>query len=288
MCTLEKIKITIITPVYNRAELLNRMAMHLSKIDYKGYYVHWLIVDDGSDEKLSLNFSFPDNILVEIIRQENSGKHVAINNSLSYIKGEFSIIVDSDDYINQRQMDNIICTIEKYGEYYPCFIAYNENTLGIRLGDLSGYFPNIIKDDIFKIKGDYSRLIRSNIISKYRFDNYDGEKFNTEINLWSKIHAEFDFKIIDNSFVTIEYQPNGLSSKYRELIRNNPKGTLSTINTINNLGYDSLMAYKFICYHLSHLPCNEFCKRNLSEFGFFRKEIIFLTAKVLKFFYGRV
>ncbi|MCI9702470.1 glycosyltransferase family 2 protein [Vibrio parahaemolyticus] len=287
MFTSKVFELTIITPVYNRLHLINRMANNFSKIDYKGWSIQWIIIDDGSEPELSLTFDMPESINVEIIRQENAGKHVAINTALPIANGLFTIIVDSDDFINQRQYENIQSSIKEYGDNYNGFIAYNENQDGLILGNLPRADKPFKKNDIFKIKGDYSRVVKTSIMSSCKFDVFDGEKFNTEINFWCKVHAKINFKVIEKAFVTIEYQPDGLSSKYHDLLRVNPKGLLTTINKIIFLGYDLRYYYKFICYHLSHLDNPYLFINKLHGLSFIIKTLVAITIFSLRMTRGK-
>lgn len=284
----KKIELTIITAVYNRPTLLNRMVDNFSNIDYKDSIIQWVIVDDGSIPKIPLISDMPENIIIEIIRQPNSGKHVAINAALQVAKGDFTIIVDSDDFISQKQYENIMVAIDSHGDNYSGFIAYNEDINGIKFGNLSVVNNVLCKNDIFKIKGDYSRLVKTDIMRKCSFDVYENERFNTEINFWSKIHALTEFKVIETSFVTIEYQSDGLSSKYHDLIRSNPKGVFATLNTIIKLEYDFCNSYKFICNHLSYLDSPYILINQLNGLNVTKKVFVLFVVVLLRMLRGKI
>lgn len=288
MFTSKKFELTVITPVYNRQDLLHRMLVNFTNLDYSDYRVQWLIVDDGSDQDVLVDLDIPNNLTIEIIRQKNSGKHVAINSALIRAKGSFTIIVDSDDFINQAQFDNILSTISNYGNDYSGFIGYNEDLNGLKLGNLIDTKKVLRKDDIFRIRGDYSRVVNTDVMKVTMFDVFSEEKFNTEINLWSKIHAKIDFKKIDKAFVTIEYQPDGLSSKYFDLLRSNPQGVISTVNNLNLLGYNFLISYKFISNHLSYLdkPYQSIC--NLYGLGYPKKAFLIILVILLRLVRGKI
>ena len=80
---MNKVKVTVFTPTYNRAYTLERL--YKSLLNQTSYDFEWLIVDDGSTDNTSeLIKSFQNNHFFDVryYKQENSGKHVAINNGV--------------------------------------------------------------------------------------------------------------------------------------------------------------------------------------------------------------
>lgn len=81
--------VTVFTPSYNRAHTLPRIFEGLKKQRYRHF--EWIIVDDGSSDNTRQTV---DSFLAEepffpiVYRyQENSGKHVAINQALEIAPG---------------------------------------------------------------------------------------------------------------------------------------------------------------------------------------------------------
>lgn len=80
-------KLSILTPTYNRAELLKRLYESIikqkSEID-----LEWLIMDDGSndDTKQQIDKFIKENkIHIKYFFQENAGKMTAINNLMDKV-----------------------------------------------------------------------------------------------------------------------------------------------------------------------------------------------------------
>ena len=91
---MNKVKVTVFTPTYNRAYTLERL--YKSLLNQTSYEFVWLIVDDGSTDNTSeLIKSFQNNQLFDVryYKQKNSGKHVAINNGVELAEGELFFIV---------------------------------------------------------------------------------------------------------------------------------------------------------------------------------------------------
>lgn len=93
------VKVTVLTPTYNRKNMLPILVDSLKKQTRQDF--QWLVIDDGSTdgtekyfEKLKLeDISFE----WEYHKKENGGKHTALNASHDYIKGNVVLILDSDD-----------------------------------------------------------------------------------------------------------------------------------------------------------------------------------------------
>ena len=122
--------ITVFTPTYNRAHLLERLHESLCKQTFHDF--EWVIVDDGStDGTISLfqrnnnnngnsvdshcptfnsQFSIPNSFKIRYFYQENGGKHRAINRGVKEARGELFLILDSDDSLPPHSLE----TIDRY------------------------------------------------------------------------------------------------------------------------------------------------------------------------------
>ena len=78
-------RISVLTPTYNRGKLLNRLYYSLVKNLKFGIEIEWLIMDDGStDQTERLVNEFKEkkikNLKIRYFKQENYGKMIAIKN----------------------------------------------------------------------------------------------------------------------------------------------------------------------------------------------------------------
>ena len=92
--------ITIFTPAYNRAHLLQRLYDSLLIQTYKNF--EWLIVDDGSTDNTKQivdKFIEENKLQIKYIYKDNGGKHTAINTGVQQAKFDLFLIVDSDDFL---------------------------------------------------------------------------------------------------------------------------------------------------------------------------------------------
>lgn len=102
--------VSIIVPVYNQEERLERCLKSILDSSYKN--IELIVVNDGSTDGTPYvvdKFAKIDKRLV-VINQENKGVGNARNTALKIAKGEYVGFVDSDDYIDK----NMITILLKY------------------------------------------------------------------------------------------------------------------------------------------------------------------------------
>ena len=93
--------ITILTPTYNRAYILNDAFRSLCM--QTSFEFEWIIIDDGSTDNTEemvntwLAESMP--FAIRYFKQQNGGKHRAINKGVNLAKSDYILILDSDDFL---------------------------------------------------------------------------------------------------------------------------------------------------------------------------------------------
>lgn len=219
--------ITIFTPTYNRKEQIKRLYNSLKNQSYKDF--EWLIVDDGStDDTSELVHDFVEEkaILIKYIKQSNGGKHTAYNTALNYAEGKYFFCIDSDDWIG----DNFLEKLSKESKYKDCagFIAYKCNSKNELL---SKKFPRQVEEcslfnlsEKYHCEGEFSIIIRSNIAKKYKFPVFDNEKFIGENVVYDKLSEKYKFRLLAERATICEYQEDGLTDNYADLMKKNPSG----------------------------------------------------------------
>ena len=108
--------LSIVTPVYNRAKLLERCFQSLLRQSCGDF--EWIVVDDGSSDdpgavldRLTRQASFP----TQFVRKENGGKHTALNAAHPYIHGSYVLILDSDDMLTEDAVEVECNLVVLYG-----------------------------------------------------------------------------------------------------------------------------------------------------------------------------
>ena len=103
-------KFSIITPTYNRKDLLQRIWNSLE--NQKLYISEWIIIDDGSEDEtkeLIKNYKKESSLKIIYEYSKNRGMTHAINTGLKYVQGDYFFKLDSDDYL----LENSLVTIYK-------------------------------------------------------------------------------------------------------------------------------------------------------------------------------
>jgi glycosyltransferase involved in cell wall biosynthesis len=95
------VKISIIVPVYNVEQYLDKCVQSLIRQTYP--HIEIILVDDGSTDQcpaLCDEYRKQDD-RIKVIHKSNGGLSEARNFGLSAATGEFILFVDSDDYIEE-------------------------------------------------------------------------------------------------------------------------------------------------------------------------------------------
>ena len=107
--------LSIVVPVYNVREYLNRCVDSLLKEDPNESY-EIVLVDDGSSdssEKICDEIS-SEHDYVKVIHKTNGGLSSARNVGIENAQGEYVMFVDSDDYLIKGSLKQLIDAIEEY------------------------------------------------------------------------------------------------------------------------------------------------------------------------------
>lgn len=251
--------LTIFTPTYNRADLLNNIFNNLSSQSYMNF--EWIIIDDGSTDQTKdvVNiFKKKSNFPIHYYWKQNGGKHTAYNFALNFAKGELFMCLDSDDVLTDNAIELIKNYYEKikYKENCCGFIGYKENedkTL------LSPQFPknldysSLIDLDLkYDCRGEYTLVYKTNIARQYLFPIFKGENFVGENVVYDKIDENYTYFLLRNSICLCKYFADGYTSMNNTLMKNNPSGYciyfMQRIDYQNNIIKKVKIAAKYHCF----------------------------------------
>src|SRR5699024_9586929 len=118
------IGLTVLTPTYNRGELLQKI--YQSMLEQSNQNFQWLIIDDGSSDNTeeiveSLKVNHRSNFIITYEKKANGGKHTALNFAHPYILGEYVMVLDSDDYLISQGIQKIYDIMSKSHEFERLF-----------------------------------------------------------------------------------------------------------------------------------------------------------------------
>ena len=224
-----KVKLTILTPIYNRVDLLPQVFTSLQSQTVKDF--EWLVIDDGSTDNIQeYMHGLPEvDFPIHYHRKENGGKHTAMNYSHPYIQGEFVLILDSDDYLIPDAVEFILKDWQKYvGVSSVGVLSYER---GGRQGEIisdRASVPNYyISDDIhFRVNqgvgGDRAEVVRTEIFKTLPLPTHENEKFMSEGWLWNNIAIKYQTVYIQKGIYICEYLEGGLTKSGRILRMKSP------------------------------------------------------------------
>lgn len=217
---MKKNKLTIITPTYNRGYILSVLFDSLCRQTLKKF--EWIIIDDGSTDNtqelvnnwISQNRKFE----IQYIKQPNGGKHKALNNGISKAKYEYIYIIDSDDYMTDKAVENIYNWIETIKSKDS--FAGVSGLRGHQDNTIIGQFPKgkryvdatNLERKKYKLLGDKAEIYKKDILLKYKFPEFDNEKFLSEGAVWNKIAGDkYKIRWFCEIICICEYLEDGLS-----------------------------------------------------------------------------
>lgn len=228
-------KLTIFTPTYNRAYILNQCYTALKKQTNKDFV--WLIVDDGSSDntkEVVKEFQAEDIIEIKYIYQKNGGKYKAINTAVINCETELFSFLDSDDYYKEDTVQTFFdCIEEVKTQNVAGVVGRRCNPNGDIVGNRVEIQKGIINFDKLVLKynfsGDTCRMYKTDILKRFLYPEIQ-DKFIPENVMLSKIDLEYDIYFINKALSVSEYLEDGYTKSYKKLLSKNPKGYLLSLN----------------------------------------------------------
>lgn len=244
--------LTIVTPTYNRAHLLQRLYKSLCAQTCQDFV--WLVIDDGSTDNTFEMFSAGEGFMptlercstdenkwvghfsregmkpspaLEYVCKPNGGKHTALNVAFGMVQTELLFIVDSDDWLTP----DAVATIKEDWEKVKSSKGEGRDICG--LGYLRGYSPTkVIGDEYSKdglvsnfiderynrgTDGDKAEVWVTACLRQFRYPEHEGERFISESVAWIWLAERYDMVFRNKIIYVTEYLPGGLSDNGRRL-----------------------------------------------------------------------
>lgn len=217
-----KSKVTVIIPVYQAIHYLRRCIDSILNQTYKNIEI--LLIDDGSNDggevicdeyaaRYSHIFSF---------HQKNSGVASARNLGICKAEGEFILFVDSDDFIEEKYVENAIQAFSK--ENIDLYICGYQEICKKRKGKKylpgmpTGIYERVIwKQKLMYLYGSYvlhaigTKVYKKRILEKNQIRFREDWKFNEDIFFCLRYMTECG-KIFISNVVMYNYQIDAQNS----------------------------------------------------------------------------
>ena len=246
--------LTVFTPTYNRAYILNQCYESLVRQSCKDFI--WLIIDDGSTDntkELVEEWMKNDNgFEIRYHYKKNGGMHTGHNAAYELIDTELNVCIDSDDFMPDNAVELIVNFWNEYGsDKYSGIVALdiykNGEVIGCKLPDkksttLSGFYDN-------GGQGDKKLIYRTEVINKYpSYPEFKGEKFVPLDYKYLLIDQDYELLIMNEAVCVVEYMEDGSSKNMFRQYYKNPRG-FSFMRKVHMI-YDKKFINKFKnCIH---------------------------------------
>ena len=217
--------VSIIIPCFNDAQYIEQAVNSALNQTYTNKEI--LVVDDGSNEETKAVLKKLEPKLTKLITQENKGQSAARNVGIEQAKGEYILVLDSDDFFEPTFCEKAIniFTSDIETKIVSCsanLILYN--------GTITHFEPQggTIKDFLF-----FNQVLGTSMFKKedWAYSGGYDETMRYGFEDW-----EFFIRILING---------GVAKVIKETLYNYRKRSDSTTNKANVIKYD-LLRYIFL------------------------------------------
>lgn len=225
-------KITVFTPTYNRGYCLYQVYESLCRQTSQDFL--WLVIDDGSTDNTKVlveSWIKENKILIQYHYKENGGMHTGHNAAYALIATELNVCIDSDDYMpDDAVKDIIIFWNENKSEKYAGILGLDSFKDGKIVS--SAKFPENIKSgkysllkSKYKIAGDIKFVYVTDVIKKYsEYPVFEGEQFVPLGYKYSTIDLDYEMLFLNKVICIVDYMPDGSTLNIFKQYYRHPKG----------------------------------------------------------------
>lgn len=216
--------ISVVTPTYNRAQLLQRLYLSLAEGTTRPH--QWIVVDDGSTDNTwqVINcLQSESEFQIDYLSQENQGQNCAMNLGFAHATGELVCKVDSDDWLLPVGLETLQRVWESVPPSRKRFFA-GVSTLCVSpdqqvIGDL---FPSSPLDSTFvymrfrlNVQGDKCEAVRRDLVGANSYPDGNGIRTPGSALLFARFSNEhLLFRHVNAPTKIKEYRDDGLSKSH--------------------------------------------------------------------------
>ncbi len=243
--------LTVFTPTFNRAFCLGRVYDSMKRQTSRDFV--WMIIDDGSSDgtrELVASWQAEGLVKIEYIYQENQGMHGGHNTAYANIKTELCTCIDSDDFMPDDAVENILANWQKYRATHLAGIigldAYQSNGKVVGSAFPAHITESTLQDlhRIHKVSGDKKLVLRTEVVREFPpYPLFPGEKFVPLGTLYLMIDQKYKLRCVNQVYCLVEYLDEGSS---RNIFRQYKKSAAGfRYARILEMKYSKSFAYTF-------------------------------------------
>lgn len=177
---MDKVKISIVVPVYNAEEYLDRCLHSILDQEFTSYEV--ILVDDGSTDASWLicdRYSSTDPRFITL-HQPNKGVSAARNAGINMAQGEYVMFLDADDALLPDALESMVTSasgedvvIGGYGVFInnvPSSEVMPADTVSYKGHDYARFFEDNLLPYCELLDAPWAKLFRTKAIRRIRFN----------------------------------------------------------------------------------------------------------------------
>lgn len=202
-------KISIVVPVYNATNTLERCVTSLLEQTYRNIEI--ILVNDGSTDnsyEICTQFCKKD-FRVQVVNKSNGGVSSARNAGIEFATGKYLMFCDSDDWVEPNWCQELLHFYQPDNLCMCGYYIHDDNAV-LQLNSV-GEMSTVEKNDYFTTKcwGGYSpwnKIFDANIIKKHKLS------FNESISLGEDMLFVWDYlKSISGKIIILNKMLNHYS-----------------------------------------------------------------------------
>ncbi len=264
-------QITVFTPTYNRAGLLERCYESMCRQTCRDFI--WLVIDDGSNdntaELVTKWMRAGNGFELQYLYKENGGLHTAYNAAIASIDTPLCVCIDSDDYLPDNAVERILWFWKEFGsDDYAGIVGLDYDLSGNMIGDPLPEQKSVNLIDLllgrYPIRnGDRTNVVRTELYKRYApMKVFPGEKCFNPHYLHLQISKEYDFLVLNENLRFVEYQQKGMSNSIFKQYMDSPNSFIETRKLYLSFPDAS---WSFLMRHSIHLVSSCILVGNISR-----------------------
>jgi glycosyltransferase involved in cell wall biosynthesis len=207
---------TVLTPTFNRAHTLPRVWESLKAQTFPSF--EWVVVDDGSTDgtaELVARWQAEAPFPVRYLRQENKGKHVAMNRGVAVAFGELIVTLDSDDACVPQALERLAfhwrsIPEDRRNEFYGV-VGHCVDTHGRQIGDS---YPEQVIDArgldyryIWRVHGEKWGAVRADLMRAMPFPEKPERMRIPESVVWDRMAQSYRARFVNEALRIYHLEP---------------------------------------------------------------------------------
>lgn len=201
-------QVSVIIPVYNAEKTLCRAIDSVLSQTVSDWEL--ILVNDGSLDQsgeICDKYALRDK-RIRVFHKENEGVAMARQLGVDMASGEYSIHLDSDDWIDPVMLEHMLGCIQANAAdvlVVDFFETHSDGTENVKEQHLSGESANDLLHDIFKGRvfgALWHKLVRHSLYSTYNASFFKGINYCEDVLIWAQIlrHDEVKICYLNESF----------------------------------------------------------------------------------------